>query len=381
VKLRVVHVITGLPRGGAEMMLYKLVSRIDSTRFESAVISLKEEGPMAERIRALGTSVESLGMRGALGDLGSIVRLRQSLVRHAPHVIQTWLYHADLLGGLAAKLAGSPPVVWGVRMGVLDPRKVRASSIRLAHLCARLSRRLPSRIVCCSRAGRRWHVDLGYDAKRMTLIPNGFDIDEFHPDESARRAVHTELGIADAIALVGLVARFDPHKDHQNFVAAAAELTKTFPDVRFVLVGAGADSTNVALTRLIDAAAMHDRFVLLGLRSDVSRLTAAFDVAVSSSLGEGFSNAIGEAMACGVPCAVTDVGDSAWIVGDTGRVVPPRDPTALAGAIGEVLRLNQEPRRLLGLAARERILDNFELSNVVRRYEEVYLELAGHVRP
>src|ERR1043166_8043348 len=112
------------------MMLYKLLSRIDRTRFESAVIALKEEGPMAERIRALGTRVESLGMRGALGDLGRLVRLRRSPVRHAPHVVQTWLYHADLLGGLAAKLAGSPPVVWGVRMGGLDPREVRASSMR-----------------------------------------------------------------------------------------------------------------------------------------------------------------------------------------------------------------------------------------------------------
>jgi glycosyltransferase involved in cell wall biosynthesis len=381
VKLRIVHVITGLPRGGAEMMLYKLLSRIDRSRFESAVISLREEGPMAERIRTLGANVESLGMRGALGDLGGIVRLRRSLVRYAPHVVQTWLYHADLLGGLAAKLAGSPPIVWGLRMGVLDPREVRRSSIRLARLCARLSRRLPSRIVCCSQSGRRWHTELGYDAERMTLIPNGFDIDEFHPDESARRAVHTELGIADATALVGLVARFDPHKDHQNFVAAAAEVTKTFPDVRFVLLGAGTDSTNAALTRLIDTAAMHDRFVRLGARSDVSRLTAAFDVAVSSSLGEGFSNAIGEAMACGVPCVVTDVGDSAWIVGDTGRVVPPRDPTALAGAIGEVLRLNEESRRQVGLDARQRILDNFELSNVVRRYEELYLELTDHVLP
>jgi len=373
-------VITGLPRGGAEMMLYKLLSRIDRTRFESAVIALKEEGPMAERIRALGTSVESLGMRGALGDLGRLVRLRRSLVQHAPHVVQTWLYHADLLGGLAAKLAGSPPVVWGVRMGGLDPREVRASSIRIAHLCARLSRRLPSRIVCCSKAGQQWHGALGYDEGRMTLIPNGFDIDEFHPDESARRAVRAELGVADATALVGLVARFDPHKDHQNFVAAAAELTESFRDVRFVLLGAGADATNAALTRWIDDTAIRDRFVLLGSRSDVSRFTAAFDVAVSSSSGEGFSNVIGEAMACEVPCIVTDVGDSSWIVGDTGRVVPPRDPTALAGAIGEMLRLNDESRRQLGRAARQRVLDNFELSHVVRRYEELYIELADHVR-
>ncbi len=378
---RVLHVITGLPRGGAEMMLYKLLSRIDRTRFESTVIALREEGPLAERIRELGVGVESLGMGGVLGDLASIAKLRRSLSRFSPHVVQTWLYHADLFGAVAAKLAGSPPVVWGIRMSDLDPRSIRASTRMIARICARLSRQLPAKIVCCAESGRRWHAALGYDADRMVLIPNGFDVDVFRPDEEVRRSLREELGIAGSSELVGIVARFAPQKDHESFIAAAEQVRSRFPEAHFLLVGQGLDRDNSALAAWIERARIGEQCHLLGSRDDIPRLTAACDVGVSaSSFGEAFPNAIGEAMACGVPCAVTDVGDSAWIVGDTGRVVPPRDPSALATAIGALLALFPDARRELGLAARRRIVENFSIADVVRQYEDLYTELTSDVR-
>jgi glycosyltransferase involved in cell wall biosynthesis len=377
---RIVHVITGLTRGGAEMMLYKLLSRMDRARFESSVVCLKSEGAMAERIRALGIPVDRVEMRGTPGDLARLARLRRVLRERAPDLIQTWLYHADLLGGLAASLSGRPPVVWGIRMSKVDTLAFRKTTVAIARLCARLSWSLPERIVCCSETGRQMHAEFGYDARKMVVIPNGFDVEQFRPDPSARASVREELAVPASAPLIGLVARFDPHKDHATFVAASALVAARFPEARYLLVGHGVEPSNATLRAAISAAGLGDRARLLGARDDVARLTAACDLAVSSSFGEGFSNAIGEAMACGVPCVATDVGDSAWLVGDTGRVVAPRDPAALAQAIGELLAIGPEGRAALGAAGRGRIVEHFELSRVVRRYEQLYLELTDDVR-
>ncbi len=376
---RIVHVITGLTRGGAEMMLYKILSRLDRSRFEPAVICLKNEGPISDRIRKLGVPVDNLDMGARFSAVGPIL-LGRRLRQRAPHLVHTWLYHADLAGGLAAKLFVGVPVIWGIRMSRVDPLAFKRSTSFVARLCAWLSPLVPDRIVCCSETGRDAHIEFGYDAKKMILIPNGFDTEEFHPDDAARGSVRDELGIPRSSPLIGLVARFDPHKDHETFVGAAARVHRRFPDAHFLLVGHHVDRDNQALNGWVDAGGIRGVCHLLGARDDVARLTAACDVAVSSSFGEGFSNAIGEAMACGVPCAVTDVGDSSSIVGDAGIVVPPRNPEALAGAIGDLLSLDTGARRSLGLAARQRIGDNFELARVVKRYEDLYGELTGAVR-
>lgn len=378
---RIVHIITGLTRGGAETMLYRLLSRVDRGRFESSVVCLKEEGPMTERIRALGIPVHSLNLRARLLDAPGLLRLRGLLKTVRPDLVQTWLYHADLLGGLATKLTGSIPVVWGIRMSRLEPPGIKRSTILAARVCARLSRRLPARIVCCSESGLRTHAAIGYDATKMTVIPNGFDVESFCPDPRARESVRSELGITPSAPVAGLVARFHPQKDHAGFLRAALRLAGRIPDSSFLLAGHGIDWKNSMLRDAIESAGHRDRFRLIGPRDDVARLCAAFDVAVSSSsYGEGFPNAVGEAMACGVPCVVTDVGDSAWVVGDTGRVVPPRDSEALAAAVGELLSMSPGERKELGKVARRRIVEHFELSSVVHRYEQLYLELTSDVR-
>jgi len=377
---RLLHVITGLPRGGAEMMLYKLLARIDRDRFEPAVVSLRGEGPVGARIRDLDVAVDSLGAEGPLGAVASLVRLRRAVVRFSPHVVQTWLYHADLLGGLAARLGGSPPVVWGIRMSRVDREAFRASTVAIARLCAWLSPLLARQIVCCSEAGRQAHAAFGYDASKMTVIPNGFDTEQFRPDGNARRSVREALGLPADSRLVGMVARTDPHKDHPTFLSAAAAVCRRIPDVHFILVGLGTEAANAELGRQVEATGIAERFHRLGARDDVPALTASFDVAVSSSIGEGFSNAIGEAMACGVPCVVTDVGDSAWVVGETGRVVPPRDAQALGAAITDVLSLPPDAYAELGAAARRRVVENFAIGDVVRRYENLYVALTPDVR-
>ncbi len=378
---RILHVITGLHVGGAEVTLLRLLSQFNRETFLGEVVSLTDVGVVGERISALGLRVRALGMQPGLTVPAGLFRLARWIRQDPPHVIQTWMYHADLVGGLAAKLAGQTPVVWGIRHSNLDPRSSKRTTIWTARACARLSRSLPERIVCCSEASRRVHAALGYAVERMVVIPNGFDLDAFQPNEDARREIRNELGISDSVPLIGAIGRFDPQKDYQTFLEAASILHEWLPEVRFLLCGDGLTLENPELRRWIETSSLRDNFHFLGPREDVTRVDAALDIACSSSAyGEGFSNAVGEAMACGVPCAVTDVGDSARIVGDTGRVVPPRSPQALAVAWRELVAIGSAARRQLGAAARERIAASFGLEAMVARYEALYLELSTHVR-
>jgi glycosyltransferase involved in cell wall biosynthesis len=372
---RVAHVITGLNPGGAEMMLFKLLSAMDRVVFKPEVISLTGMGPLAERIQALDITVRALGMRRGVPNPLSLLRLAVWLRRSKPDVIQTWMYHADLIGGIAAKLVGGIPVIWGIRHSNLDPQGSKRKTIWTANACARLSNWLPTQIVCCSEASLPVHAALGYATRKMCVIPNGFDLDVFRPDPSARRSVRAELGIPEDTLLIGMFARFHAQKDHRNFVEAAALLHAHHPDIHFLLCGDGITWENRVLSGWIVTASIHEHCHLLGPREDIPRLAAALDIASSSSFGEGFPNVVGEAMSCGVPCVVTDVGDSDRIVGTTGRIVAAKDPEALAMAWKEMIDLGEEGRRGLGVAARKRVMDRYELSRIVEKYEALYTSL------
>ena len=403
--MKVTHVITGLNIGGAETMLYRLLQHSDKAEFEHRVISMTDIGATGEKIRALGVPVRALEMRRGVPNPLGVLRLARWLNQEPPDVLQTWMYQADLVGGLAARLAGGVPVAWGIHSAYLDPHSLKRSKIWTIRACVWASRWLPTRIVCCSEASLKVHAELGYPVNKMLTIPNGCDLVTFKPDREARSAVRRELGLHEGTPLIGLVARFDDRpaesggaqsevreavarprptnsdlaspKDHRTFIRAAALLHARVPDANFVLCGVGITWQNTQLTEWIDAAGIRARSHLLGRRLDIPRVTAALDVATSSSAySEAWPLVLGEAMACGVPCAVTDVGDSALIVGDTGRVVPPRDPEALADAWHEILTLRSEARVQLSLAARRRMEEHFDLNSAVSRYEELYRELA-----
>jgi glycosyltransferase involved in cell wall biosynthesis len=371
-KRRIVHVITGLPVGGSQMMLSKLLSAMDRQSWEPEVISLRDVGEMGERIRSMGIVVRALEMRESLGDAAALPKLIGWLRDRPPHLVQTWLYHADLIGGLAAWWT-RVPVIWGIRQSDLAPRDTKRSTLWIARTCARLSHRIPRRIVCCSEAARRFHTAMGYASEKMVVIPNGFDLRSFHPDPEARESVRRELGLPATAPLIGLVARFDTEKDHRTFVQAAARLHALKPEVHFLLCGQDVDSSNPQLGAWLASDEIRSRCHLLGPRDDIPRLTAALDIATSSSYGEGFPNVVGEAMACGVPCVVTDVGESAAIVGDTGLVVPPKDPAALADGWRALLEA-PATRERLGSAARWRVANEFDITRIANRYSTVYDE-------
>lgn len=378
--MRIAFIITGLSTGGAEMMLLKVLEQLDRQRFTPYVISLMSLGEIGQRIIALGIPVDAIGMNPGLPSPSGFLRLVRILKRLNPDVVHTWMYHADLLGGLAARLAGVSAVGWCIRHSNLDKDKTKLSTRAVVGLCASISKWIPSRILSCSEQARQVHVDWGYAAEKMLVVPNGFDLDRFKPDRGSRQKIRTELGITDETPLIGLIGRFDPQKNHAGFFEAANVLRRNMPQVHFVLAGQGIDTGNPALMQDIRQAGVLKNTHLLGLRSDMPELMAALDILASSSNGEAFPNVLGEAMACGVPCAVTDVGDSAYIVGDSGRVVASGDMAGLAAALEALLALPPSDKTALGERARARVEKHFEIGAVVQIYEKFYENLLANAR-
>lgn len=378
--MRIIFIITGLSTGGAEMMLLKVLERLDRQRFAPRVISLTTLGELAPCIAALGIPVNAVGMKPGLPSPPGFFRLVRLLKRLNPDVVHTWMYHADLLGGLAARLAGVSAVGWCIRNSNLDRDKTKFSTRAVVSLCASMSKWVPSRILSCSEKARQVHVGSGYAAEKMVVVPNGFDLTRFKPDIDARHRVRAELGITDQTPLVGLIGRFDPQKNHAGFFEAAGMLHRHMPQVHFVLAGKDIDMGNAALMQAITQEGVLANTHLLGLRNDIPELMAALDVLASSSYGEAFPNVLGEAMACGVPCVVTDVGDSAYIVGDTGRVVASGDMTGFAAALEALLALPPSEKAALGERAHARVAKYFEIGKVVRQYEDFYETVLAHAR-
>ena len=375
-KVSLVFVITGLGTGGAETMLLKLLEQLDRGRFEAHVISLTTLGDIGPRIQALGIGVEALGMHPLQPSPWRFMWLVRRLKALQPDVVQTWMYHADLIGGLAARWAGVRRVVWGIRNTNLDPDKTKWTTRAVVRLCSRLSGHLPMKIVSCSDVAARVHGQRGYDAGKMLVIPNGFDLSRFVPDARCRPQVRAELGLAPGVPLVGMVARCDPMKNHMGFIQAAAAVRQQLPAAHFVMIGGGVDVGNASLSAAISAADLGGAVHLLGLRHDIPRLMAALDVLALPSHGEAFPNVLGEAMACGVPCVTTDVGDAAYIVGTSGHVVPVGDMAALADKIVQLLRLGPALLEQRRIDARVRIGELFDIRRVVRQYEDLYAALA-----
>ncbi len=372
---RVLHLITTLQSGGAQAMLANLCRHARTRRrIEHVVVEMTASRAQdLRRFEQSSVQLHSLGMvrgRFSIGALGRFVRL---LRRERPDIVQTWLYHADLLGVVALPVL-RVPLVWNVRcswhVGIDAP---------VPRLCARLSR-LPTAVIVNSRAGQDVHRRLGYRPRRWRLIGNGFDLDAFKPDAQARLRVRQELGVDAGAQLIGIVGRWDANKDYQTFLSAAGLLARTRRDAHFVLVGEGLVAENAQLRLLIPRELPTERVHLLGWRGDVSCVTAAFDLAACTSVGEGFPNAVGETMAAGVPCVTTDVGDAAELVADPMLVVPPRSPEALAAAWTRLLSLGPEALHALGTRARERITRHYPIDAIVDQYEALYEELAADAR-
>lgn len=373
--MRVLHIISNLNVGGAELMLQRLVSAsfFQIHGVEQHIVSLRDEATLGPALKAQGVTVYALNLGQAWLIPLAVFRLWVLIRLIKPDVVQTWMVHSDFLGGIAARLAGIRSLVWGVRTTDYSVESRTTRWVRW--MCARLSSVVPARIVCAAQASLVNSEAAGYAGDKLMVIPNGFDVAQLSQSLGAGGPLREVLGLQPDAVLVGCLGRYNPAKDHANFVAAAGLLACRFPRARFLMVGRGLDAGNQELMRLIDSTGFPECFILAGERSDPAACLDAMDVFVLSSCTEGFPNVLGEAMAMGVPCVSTDVGDAAFLLGDAGQVVPVRDAVALAQAVSHLLDMSEPERKALGVKGRMRVENEFSIAAAAQRFNNLYEEL------
>ncbi len=347
-------------------MLYLVTTRGRQNHgVRHVVIALADEGFYGPELRKYGIELHTLGMRGNRPPVAAVIRLVKLLRALRPDMVMTWLYHADLIGTLAGRLAGVRRIVWNLRCSNFEFSEHPPMTGRVVSLLARLSR-LPAAIAANSHAGQVAHEKIGFRPRKWIYLPNGFDTSEWAPDAADRAQMRLELGFSEKDFVVGRIGRVDPQKDLPTFIAAATTAAARNPSMRVVL--AGEDTDTLALPDSLRAVTM-----ALGVRRDIPRIMRAIDILVSSSAyGEGLPNVVAEAMASGVPAVVTDVGDSARLVEGSGIVVPVRDPDALARGVEAMAAKSAEERAILGDLARARIVGEYSIETSLRRYADIF---------
>ncbi|MDO5680849.1 MAG: glycosyltransferase [Pelistega sp.] len=439
-KLRVLHIISGLGQGGAESVLTRLVAH---SQEENIVLSFADEGMYGPQIRQAGVELHCLGMRPGRLSVGDFSRLIKKIRELKPDVVQTWMYHADFIAGLAARMAGCKHIAWGIRNSGYQLKQSSRSAYYLARLSGLMSRLIPQKIIVCGEQAAQLHQAWAYDKNRMIVIQNGYDLSRWQDDSLGAEQLRHAWQIKPGEQLLGFVARWNPLKDHTSLLRAYAllkqeRLKQGRMAPRLVLVGKGLETSNAPLMALIDELGLkaqdetqlmqalataqtldaehsdlqgdnkpltsehsdlqddnklvasqastlqegrsnHTDIILLGMRSDVPTIMSALDIHVLSSIAEGFPNVVAEAMACGTPCVVTDVGDAALMVGDLGWVAQPSNPEDLAQKIAQALNylesLSMQEQEQYARRVRQFVLDNFSLSTMVDRYEQTWRDM------
>jgi glycosyltransferase involved in cell wall biosynthesis len=375
--MKVLHIIIGLNAGGAELMLMRLInSHRGNPGFHHSVVSLTQVGRVGDQLREAGVDVRVLGMHSVLDIPRVLWQLVWIIRANCPDIVQTWMYHADLLGGLAARLAGRGCIVWGVRSTAI-PQGMWSLTYWLVRLCAVGSYVIPHGIICCAKSAKEAHLKLGYMARKMSVIPNGYDFSQFDGQLHTRFKVRQELGFQPDEIVIGTVGRFDPLKDFHNFVAAASQLSAKRQNTKYLMVGRNIDWANPVLRGWIESEGLANKFRLVGEQSDVPYFLSALDIFCLSSANEAFPNVVVEAMAMGLPCVVTCAGDAAEILGDDDFVVPVKDAALLSKALLQMCDLGRDQRAKLGRLNAEKVRAGYGIESIRKQYEAAYDEIAS----
>lgn len=364
--MNVVHVISGLGTGGAEMMLLKLLKQQNALPVQHTVICLQESGRIGDEIHRLGVELHVLGAKSRFLAPVVLFRALKIIKSSNPDLIQGWMYDGNLAASVMSMMSAAG-LSWNIRHSVFDI-KVEPFRLRLALKLGGLLSKSVDKIIYNSSVAEKQHMKMGFCPDNSCVIPNGFNPDEFQPNCEHYRSVRKQLNIPYDCVLIGMVARYHPMKNHQAFINAATIIYSKYKNVRFMLVGKGINLNNKNIIQSLNEYNLIDVFHLLEERHDMPRINAAMDICVSSSAwGEGFPNVLGEAMLCEVPCVSTDVGDTSIVIGDTGMIVESNADSKLASAILDLVN-DVELRKLLGQKARQRIIDNFSLATISEHY-------------
>lgn len=371
--MKIVHIITGLGDGGAEHALFKICKY--DFKNKHFVISLKDKGKYFSLLKKLGVNVYCLNMSFfSIYKFFFLIKLLHSL---KPDIVQTWLVHADFIGSFAARLAGIKKILWNVRYSNIEIGKAKLTTIMIIKILSILSYIIPKSILVVSRRAKKIYEMEGYNKKILKFIPNGYDMSILKIDNTLKKKFRRKIKIKKSTPLIGNVARYDPQKDHLNLLNALALIHLKKINFFCVLIGSMVDKNNFKIINEIKKLKLNNHVKLLGQIKNITEVMNGLDIHVlSSSYGEGFPNVVAESMACGTPCIATDVGDSAYIIGKTGWVVPPNNSDKLAKAVekslDEIRTANWNKRCI---KAQLRIKEKFDIDKMLRLYNSVWLNV------
>jgi glycosyltransferase involved in cell wall biosynthesis len=370
----IVHIISGLNGGGAEGVLYRLC--LNNSVNEHIIISMQDEGKYGQRLRENGIDVHCLNMNSGSLSLSGLYKLFRILLSNKHAVIQTWMGHANLVGGILAKFTGCKKIFWNIRQSNLLPSKSKKKTILIVKIAGFFSKFVPTKIICCAHSALKIHSEIGYDISKMIVIENGYDLENFKICQHKRQSFRSSLSLADSDNLIGMVGRYHPQKNHTLLLKSLALTKKLGYKFKLVLVGRGLNKNNEFLCKEIVNNDLENDVILIDELTDITEVMNGIDLHVlSSSFGEGFPNVIAEAMACGTPCITTDVGDAKIIVGDIGWTVIKDNEERLAESI--IIALKEKNNNAIKwnnirISSRNRIVQKFELSNMINRYNNVW---------
>jgi glycosyltransferase involved in cell wall biosynthesis len=367
--MRILHIINSLGDGGAEAVLYRLC--LFDKENEHIVISLKNQEKYEPLLRKIGVDVYNVNFSNLIIKFIGIYKLATLIRRLNPDVVQTWMVHANFLGGLAAKLVGIKNIFWGIHHTTLLKNKTKKSTLLISSINAFLSNYVPKKIIYCAEKSREIQESIGFDKNRGLVVYNGYDVNNFSQNKALKSILKEEMSISSNSFIIGYVGRYHPQKDINNLIKSLALLDQEL-SFSALIVGKNLDYNNKELVSMVNKNKLNDLVYLVGQKDDIPKFMNGIDLFVlSSRFGEAFPNVLNEAMACGTPCVTTDVGDSAVIVGKTGWVVPPNDPDALAGAVTLAInekKLDHTSWSQRELDCRQRIVKNFSLETMVKNY-------------
>ncbi len=368
--MKVLHIITGLGDGGAEHALFKICKYDTSNKH--IVVSLKGPGKYYLSLKKIGIEVYFLNLNFfSFFKFIILIKLIRSI---KPDIVQTWLVHADFIGGIAAKLSGFSKILWNIRYSNIETGKAKLTTIIIIKILAFLSYLIPKTIITVSKKAKKIYEIEGYNKQIIKFIPNGYDLSILKENKYEKINFRKKINHKKNIPLIGKVARYDPQKDHLNLLNALFLIRNKKIDFKCILVGFNINKKNLELVSNIKKLNLSNHVKLLGQKKNISEVMNALDLHIlSSRYGEGFPNVIAESMACGTPCIVTDVGDSAYIVGKTGWIVPPKNSVELARAI-ELAFLEKDTSnwRKRSISARLRIKKKFSITQMINLYNKIW---------
>ena len=368
---KIIYIITGLNVGGAELVLLRLLMKINKKEYDPLVITLREKGIMGERIEKLGINVHCLRIHSFINLLPGLIKLVNKINIFNPQIIHTFMIHSAFFVGIIAKLLNKPTIIWNIFSTDLSLQSNKYKTRLIIIMCAYLSKIIPNRIIIDSNASYSSHKKAGYSWEKMEIIHNGVDTNEFSPN-TIKRSEYRKQYFKENELVIGLIARYHPVKGHDIFIKAISILRREVSNVKFLLNGSNIEISNSKLMKMISKEGIQDFIHISDSKLEVTNILLACDILVSSSKFESFPNIICEAMACSIPCVVTNVGDCAEIVGETGVIVSANDADELSSAIMGLINMPLKDRKKLGENARLRIKNNFSLSLMMEKYNNIY---------